>query len=107
VSAHVGSTAETPQLVTRRCACGGYITADPRHPYPAVARHNATIEHAAWWRRERVAWGEEPCAATARLLATCKPVASGIAGGDVMAYDAGSSWAVASPQASASLSCTT
>ena len=62
MSAHVQPSAETPHLETRRCACGGWVTADPRRPYQGVARHNATIEHASWWREEREAWGEEPCA---------------------------------------------
>lgn len=59
MSAHVQPVAVTA-LETRRCACGGYVLGDPRHPYPAVARHNATVEHSIWWRRVRVAWqGEE------------------------------------------------
>jgi hypothetical protein len=58
VSAHVHPVAD-PRL-TLRCACGGYLTADPRRPFRAVMRHNVTIEHLGWWARVRIVWqGEE------------------------------------------------
>jgi hypothetical protein len=59
MSAHVQPTAELPVLVTRRCACGGYVTADPRRPFRAVMRHNVTIEHLGWWARVQREWQEE------------------------------------------------
>jgi hypothetical protein len=59
MSAHV-HPAVVPVVVTRRCACGGYLTADPRRPFRAVMRHNLTVEHLGWWSRARLAWqGEE------------------------------------------------
>lgn len=36
-----------------RCVCGGYITADPRDPTEAVARHNASEMHLLWRYGER------------------------------------------------------
>lgn len=56
--AHVHPVA-VPVVVTKRCACGGYLTANPSRPCRAVMRHNLTIEHLGWWARARQEWGEE------------------------------------------------
>ena len=48
-----------PGVVTRPCACGGYLTAHPGHSFHAVERHNGTIEHRSWWSRVRIAWQGE------------------------------------------------
>jgi hypothetical protein len=59
ISVHgAGPVARVPTaaLRTAPCACGGYITADPRTPYHAVVRHNRTIEHLRWWARVRADW---------------------------------------------------
>ncbi len=46
-----------------RCACGVSILANADDPGPAVAQHNRTAVHRAWWARVRVAWqGEEAVA---------------------------------------------
>ena len=44
------------------CDCGGWIVANADDPGPAVARHNETITHRAWWARVRREWqgDEEP-----------------------------------------------
>jgi hypothetical protein len=37
---------KAPKLETVKCeVCGGYITANPEDPGPAVAAHYRTIEH--------------------------------------------------------------
>jgi len=44
----------------RRCACRGYVWANPANPGPSVAAHNATPGHVRWWARAERDWqGEE------------------------------------------------
>ena len=50
-------------LVSRRCACGGLVTASRLDPGPGVADHNRAAAHREWWERVRVQWqGEEATA---------------------------------------------
>jgi len=51
---------EAEHIRTVPCACGGYITADRRHPFLQVARHNRTVEHQSWWALARIDWQGEP-----------------------------------------------
>ncbi len=54
----------TPLRLHREaCACGGEIVANADDPGPAVAQHNRTAVHRAWWARVRVAWQGEEAAA--------------------------------------------
>ena len=39
---------QDPRTVMVRCACGGYVTAEPDAPAKGVALHNTTGRHAAW-----------------------------------------------------------
>ena len=47
------------RIRTERCACKGEIVANVDDPGPDVARHNATIQHRAWWARVRRDWQGE------------------------------------------------
>lgn len=48
--------AEGAALSHERCACGGSIRAPRRAPAAAVAAHNRSVRHRAWWELVTDAW---------------------------------------------------
>ena len=43
-----GYAGTSSHLETKRCACGGTVTADPQRPAQGVAAHNFSPRHRAW-----------------------------------------------------------